>query len=823
MAKKIKISKGDPFPMGVKVKAGGINVSVAFSHVPKKEGGILFYDRRKKETRIPFPDNCRIGSIYAVYLKMDISAYHSYLFYCDEKTFMDPYAIGVDGRNQWGQMRHKSQLSALLPSETAFDWGSDRFPETPFEDSVIYGLHVRGFTKHVTSGVERQKRGTFEGLEEKIPYLKELGVTAIECMPVYEFDEIIVNPAYEATRKAGLLAAGAGEEFIGVKEQEDEPEARTDEETVCVPDDPSGQHVINENDLAIEVGKLNSDKVDGDGASDPADSDSYDQERGSDETGRAGEEQTDGMSEDDRGSSVKANENIQQTAADSPDGTDDNREDGVTENVHSAANENGRASGKPVPVLAEDTGKTVKKAVKKSASSNVNGYALTDGNWEYKINYWGFADRGSYYFAPKASYSAYHDPVRSFKHLVRALHQAGIEIILQLYFPLRYDPCYIQRVVHYWVMNYHVDGFHLVGMKIPRSLLALDPLLSRTKLIMEEPGGERIYAERGMHPEFRNLASYRDDFRCDARKFLKGDEDMLRPMAEHMRKNDELQAVIHHVADYRGFTLMDLVSFDQKHNGPNGENNRDGSEYNYSWNCGVEGSSRKKGIQAMRLSQRKNILSFLFLSQAVPFLQAGDEFGHTANGNNNPYCQDNEINHLSWRLDQPGKKLLEFTKGLIAFRKAHKITHRRYPLRIMDTISCGYPDLSYHGENAWQAQMENYNRHMGIMLCGLYENLPGGGTDDFVYMAINMHWIAHSFALPSLPGGYEWKMVCDTRSEDKDSVMSGFELSGSPIMKEETEDGKNAPMRITLKPRSVVLLVGRQMDTKDKRKRKNPV
>ena len=119
--------------------------------------------------------------------------------------------------------------------------------------------------------------------------------------------------------------------------------------------------------------------------------------------------------------------------------------------------------------------------------------------------------------------------------------------------------------------------------------------------------------------------------------------------------------------------------------------------------------------------------------------------------------------------------------------------------------------------------MENYNRHMGIMLCGLYENLPGGGTDDFVYMAINMHWIAHSFALPSLPGGYEWKMVCDTRSEDKGSAMSGFELSGIPIMKEETEDGKNAPMRITLKPRSVVLLVGRQMDTKDKRKRKNPV
>ncbi len=717
MTKSIMIKKGRTFPMGVSAVGGCINVAVAFDHLPLKEGGIILYDRKKKPTRIPFPEDCRIGNMYAAFLQMDISLFHSYLFYCDDREFMDPYATAVDERNTWGKLRSKKdKLYGLLPREDDFDWGDDRFPETEYKDTIIYGLHVRGFTRHHSSGVDRTRKGTFEGVEEKIGYLKNLGITAVEFMPVYEFDELILNPAYET--------------------------AKSIEES-------------------LRLARLH-------------------------------------------------------------DGGD-------AENKDLSA-----GSGADVREVKE-----VKEEKDKADSGHVGSFGE---NWQYKINYWGFSERGNYYFAPKASFSAYHDPVRSFKHLVRAMHRAGIEVILQLYFPLRYDPCYIQRVVHYWVTEYHVDGFHLVGMKIPRSLLALDPMLARTKLIMEEPGGAEIYAGRKRTPEFVNLASYRDDFKCDARKFLKGDEDMLRSMAEHFRRNTDVEAVIHHVADYRGFTLLDLVSFDQKHNGPNGENNMDGSEYNYSWNCGCEGSSRKKAILAMRLSQRKNILTFLFLSQGVPFLKAGDEFGHTANGNNNPYCQDNEINWLNWKPDQSGKRLLEFTSQLIAFRKQHPIIHRKKPMRLMDSISCGYPDMSYHGQNAWYAQMENYNRHMGILLCGLYENLPAGQSDDFIYIAMNMHWIGHDFALPGLPAGYKWSLICDTKSAGDDTSPGAFYKDGmdpkqleayieqrsarekGPFGMNERPAGAekpsaDPPRTISVRPRSVVILAGRAEDKGDRRQK----
>ncbi|MCR4690822.1 MAG: hypothetical protein K5739_05735 [Lachnospiraceae bacterium] len=645
--------------MGVSTAAGGLNVAVSFERLPLKECGIVLYDIKKHPFKIPFPGDCRIGNTYAVRICADMSQYRYYLFYCDEKLIMDPYAKAVEGRNVWGRLQKEEKpLKGILPSEEAFDWGKDRCPETDYKDTIIYGLHVRGFTKHPSSGVPKDHRGTFEGVEDKIPYFKELGVTAIECMPVYEFNEMILNPAYEATEKTAELYG-------------------------------SDANIIN-------------------------------------------------------------------------------------------------------------------------------------ANWQYRINYWGFADHGNYFFAPKTSYSAYHDPVRSFKKLIRALHANGMEMIMQIYFPIQCDPCYIQRVIHYWVTEYHVDGFHLVGMKIPRSLLALDPLLARTKLIMEEPDGERIFAGARRDPQFRNLASYKDDFRCDARKYLKGDEDMLRTMSEHMRRNTKNEAVIHHIADYRGFTLLDLVSYDQKHNEANGENNRDGSEYNYSWNCGVEGNTRKKGILQMRLSQRKNALAFLLLSQGVPFLQAGDEFGHSAGGNNNPYCQDNTTNWLVWKPDKMGAALSDYTKKLIAFRKKHPILHRKDPLQIMDTISCGYPDLSYHGQNAWYAQMENYNRHLGILLCGMYEAMPEGKTDDFIYIAMNMHWVEHDFALPDLPAGYEWNVICDTKDTGDEKNPGGFEIEGTRLLpklraaqskpagkgKKPEKEKENKQRIVKVRPRSVILLTG---------------
>ena len=170
MKNPFKIEKGNTFPSGLSMVDGGINVSVAFEYLPLRECGILLYDKRKKPLKIVFPDSCRIGNLFAVRLLGDFAGYLYYLFFCDEKVFMDPYARAVEGRNIWGKLRPENEmLKAKLPTAEDFDWGQDAFPETDFSDTIIYGLHVRGFTRHASSGVEKHRRGTFAGVEDKIP------------------------------------------------------------------------------------------------------------------------------------------------------------------------------------------------------------------------------------------------------------------------------------------------------------------------------------------------------------------------------------------------------------------------------------------------------------------------------------------------------------------------------------------------------------------------------------------------------------------------------------------------------------------------------
>lgn len=146
----------------------------------------------------------------------------------------------------------------------------------------------------------------------------------------------------------------------------------------------------------------------------------------------------------------------------------------------------------------------------------------------------------------------------------------------------------------------------------------------------------------------------------------------------------------------------------------------------------------------------------MFLSQGTPLIYGGDEFLNTTCGNNNPYCQDNEISWLNWRLAEKNKDVTEFIRQLIAFRKQHGVLHMREHLHEMDYKALGYPDVSYHGSNAWYSEFESYNRHIGIMYCGKYAD------DDFIYAGYNMHWEKHTLALPKLPEGYVWKKVLET-------------------------------------------------------------
>ena len=414
-----------------------------------------------------------------------------------------------------------------------------------------------------------------------------------------------------------------------------------------------------------------------------------------------------------------------------------------------------------------------------------------------RVNYWGY-EAGNY-FAPKKSYGASKDVIREFKDLVRTMHANGMEVIMEFYFPNQINPRLIMDCLTFWVTNYHIDGFHILADQVLCNMLAKDPLLSRTKIMAVYFPTEEFYSEPPF-PEYENLAECNDGFLIDIRRFLKGDEDQLNQFTYRIRRNPAGRGIINYITNHDGFTLMDLVSYDEKHNEANGEQNRDGSSYNYSWNCGVEGKSRKKKILDLRMKQIKNAFLLLLLSQGTPMLLAGDEIGNSQEGNNNPYCQDNEISWVDWNLNKKNQEILQFVKDVIAFRKRHKILHMPYELRVMDTVSCGYPDVSYHGSRAWYGAFEHTNRQVGVMYCGFY-----AGEDIFLYTAYNMHWVEHEFALPHLPENLDWYTAIDTGKSDGNCV---YEEGSEPLLEVQNI--------FTVLPRTIVVLIGRAKE-KDKK------
>ncbi|HOO29165.1 MAG TPA: hypothetical protein PLU43_11935, partial [Lachnospiraceae bacterium] len=276
--------------------------------------------------------------------------------------------------------------------------------------------------------------------------------------------------------------------------------------------------------------------------------------------------------------------------------------------------------------------------------------------------------------------------------------------------------------------------------------------------------------------------------------FLKSDEDMLQAFLYRQRRNPQDVHVINYLTAYEGFTLNDLVSYDYKHNEENGEENRDGNNYNYSWNCGAEGSTRRKAVGKLRMRQMKNAFAMLLLSQGTPMLLSGDEFCNTQYGNNNAYCQDNKVTWLNWKQTKQSQELYEYVKELIALRKSHPILHMEEELRIMDYAACGYPDLSYHAEAAWYPKMENHIRHIGMMLCGMYARIDRLTKDSFFFIAYNMHWESHKFGLPKLPKEMNWHYCLDTTDTlNRETVIKNLESKQDEI---------------TVPERSVLVLIG---------------
>lgn len=421
--------------------------------------------------------------------------------------------------------------------------------------------------------------------------------------------------------------------------------------------------------------------------------------------------------------------------------------------------------------------------------------ALCGGGQE-QMNYWGYGE--GYYFAPKASYAASGDPVRELKDLVKRLHENGIELILEFYFPKGVRTALVLDCIRYWVLEYHIDGIHVNRDGAPVEALAQEPLLSHTKLMTESFDLDEIYEERYI-PVFRNLAEYHDAFLQDTRRFLKGDEGELAAFIWRARRNPERCGVMNYLAGHNGFTLMDAVSYDEKHNEANGEKNRDGTDYNYSWNCGEEGPSRKKKTVALRSRQLRNAFLLLLLSQGTPMIYGGDECGNSQSGNNNVYCQDNGLSWINWKPGKTWEFLPEYVQKLIDFRAAHPVFRQKKELCQTDYLSCGYPDISYHGKRAWFGDFENYSRSVGILYAGEYVAANSEGQqDDSFYVACNMHWVPHEFALPGLPDKKIWSVAIDSGMEGTSGIYP---------------DGEERPLEeqrtVTVPGRTILVLRGK--------------
>lgn len=431
-----------------------------------------------------------------------------------------------------------------------------------------------------------------------------------------------------------------------------------------------------------------------------------------------------------------------------------------------------------------------------------------------RLNYWGYLP--GYYLAPKNAYSYSEDAVTELKTLVRQLHKNNIEIILQFYFEPSMPTADIRDILLHWAQHYHIDGFELLGAALPLTELALEPGLLACKLwnsgfsyeeierlrqerrFWRTPIGEKAQEKKRIFSmEKRLLANVGKEYLTTIRCFLKGDGGMLSAFLEQQRKNPERCGQINFLAGYNDLRLADMVSYERKHNEANGEENQDGENENHSWNCGIEGETKKKNVLALRMKLMKNALVMLFTAQGTPFLFMGDEYGKSSGGNNNPYCQDNDITWQKWNLKKSEKQMFDFTRQMIALRKAYRIMRQKKPLKLMDYLSCGFPDLSYHSEEAWRTSMEYQMRHIGAMLCGKY-CVMDGKEDECLYIAYNMHWEPHDFALPKPLQDRRWKLLLQTDEE----------VVEKQAVKLEENDGKDAKGEIdsqfvTLPGRSV--------------------
>lgn len=662
MVRILKTEKGNPLPFGATQQKNGIN----FALVAKQASNVtlLLYALNKKQilTEIPLDPNVnKTGDVWHVFVPLDPRKVIGYAyriegptqetelsFYDPTKILLDPYAKAVNTPTKWGSIscgkKEEYQPIGLYLPPHDFDWENDRPPNIKPKDLIIYEMHVRGFTQHCSSGVKAP--GTFLGVIEKIPHLLELGVNAIELMPIQEFNECeykVHNPHIHETLY----------QFWGYS-------------TVNF-FSPMNRYVF-------------------------------------------GEE----------------------------------------------------------PGAGVDEFKKMVKALHKNGISVILDVVFNhtnEGNEKGPTNSFKGIDSRTYYMMDKEgkfmNFTGCGNTVNANQPIVQNL---------------------ILDALRYWVLEMHVDGFRfdlasifsrgtqgeVLGAAPLIEAISKDPILSKTLLIAEPWDASGLYQVGGFYPKDARWIEWNARYRDTLRRFIKGNPNVKGKFATRLCGSEDLYhdrspiCSLNFIVAHDGFTLHDLVSYNQKHNLSNGESNRDGENNNESWNCGREGLTHDPVIQDLRQRQMRNFHLALMLSQGIPMILMGDEYGHTKKGNNNTWCHDNELNWFLWQKLQDQENFYRYYRLLIQFRKNHPILHQGRFLK-EDDISWWDPE----------ARKASWDKDTHFLAFTLYDKASGND----LYAAFNAQNIELDVQLPKIKDHQTWTLIVNTSNKAPDD----FNEIGPPV------------------------------------------
>ncbi|MBF0464804.1 MAG: glycogen debranching protein GlgX [Nitrospirae bacterium] len=666
------VERGKFHPLGMELSKDGANFSL-YSRYAKGVQLLLFnnhddpdpvqiitFDPQKNKTFFfwhVFIRGLNPGMHYALRVDGDFNL-QAGLRFNPKKVVLDPYALG-NTCNLWNRANAcgsddnlKTSMRSVIIDINDYDWEGDKPLNHDMADTIIYEIHVGGFTRSPSSGVKNP--GKFAGIVEKIPYLKELGVTAVELLPVMQFDDSEgLRTLPDGTRLSNYWGYSTVNFFAP-------------HPAYCIsPED--GLHIKEFRDMVKALHKADIEVI----------------------------------------MDVVFNH------------TDEGDQNGPTFSF-------------------------------KGIDNGVY-YYLSPQDKQYYMNYSGCGNTVN----------------------------CNQPIVTK----------FIVECLEHWVKDMHVDGFRFdegtilsrgtdgARMSDPPVLweIQLSEVMADTKIIAEAWDAGGLY-EVGDFPGYR-CAAWNGRYRDDIRSFVKGDAGIVGNVASRVAGSSDLFQYagrlpingISFVVCHDGFTLNDLVSYNEKHNWKNGENNKDGIDNNLSWNCGVEGQTNDANVENLRQRQIRNFTAIQFLSQGVPMILAGDEVRRTQNGNNNAYCQDNALNWFDWNLTKNNGDLLRFFRLMIAFRRKHAALHRSDFFN-GSVNERGVADISWHG---CSLNSPNWNDPMARALAF---TLGGFGGDDDLHVMMNMYWEPLSFEIP-IVRGRQWYRVIDTsKPSPNDIVDEGKEV-----------------------------------------------